>query len=212
MLQFLLLLYRLWRYRTKQSLFRYIRLHTSFTAKEQKKIRDAYDLMEYVFRDVTRESGEPYMTHLHAVTVIIVIHLKSRDIHEVIAALFHDVIEHFGDYWTYTRLEHYHCTTLAVYVLHLTKLSAIYFASEDECDIIYHSSFKTAEFAVVRVKIADRIHNTLTLHFCPISKQLRKIAETIEFYLRLAKDRGVLYPELRHAIRFARILAFVTRA
>lgn len=212
MLQFLLLLYRLWRYRTKQSLFRYIRHHTSFSAKDRRRIRDAYDLMEYVFRDVTRESGEPYMTHLHAVTVIVVTHLKSKDIHEVIAALLHDVIEHFGNYWTYTRLKHHHCSTLATYVLHLTKLSAIYFASEDECDVVYHSSFKTAELAVVRVKIADRIHNILTLRFCPIGKQLRKIAETIEFYLRLSKERGVLYQELRHAIRVARILAFVTRA
>lgn len=212
MLQFLLLVYRLWRYRTKQAFFQYLRLHTSFTAKERKKIRDAYVLMEYVFNDVTRESGEPYMTHLHAVAVIVVVHLKSRDIHEVIAALLHDVIEHFGDYWTYTRLKQRHCSTLARYVLHLTKLSAVYFSSEDECDIIYHSSFETAELAVVRVKIADRIHNILTLRFCPISKQLRKIAETIEFYLRLAKDRGVLYSELRHAIRFARILAFMTRA
>lgn len=211
MLQLLLLFYRLFRYRTKRSLFRYIRYHTDFSLKEQHQIRKAYDLMEYVFHDVTRESGAPYMTHLHAVAVIIVIHLKSHDIHEVITALFHDVVEHFGDYWTYTRLEQYYCSTLARYVLHLTKLSVVYFASEDECDILYHSSFKNAEMTVVRVKIADRIHNILTLRFCSTSKQLRKIAETIEFYLRLAKERGVLYPELRYAIRLARVIAFMTR-
>jgi GTP pyrophosphokinase len=212
MFKFFWLLLVLYRYRTKDSFFRYLRRHTEFTFKDRRLIRNTYGLMEYVFRDVSRESGEPYMTHLHAVLVIIVIYLKSRDMNEILAALLHDVIEHFGQYWTYNQLVYEYNPILARYVLHLTKISAVFFNSEEHCDTLYHASFQRAELPVIRVKIADRIHNVLTLRFCSVAKQLRKIAETIEFYLKWAKEQGILYSELRYSIRLARIFAFFTRA
>lgn len=213
MWKFLKLLWVLHRYRTRRALFRHIRKQVfPVSDPRYRLVRETYDLMEREFGNTVRESGEPYMTHLHAVTVIIVVYLKSRDINEILAALLHDAVEHFEGSWSYLRLSREYNPVLARYVLHLTKISVVHFVSESDRDQIYHSSFRNAEIVVVRIKLADRFHNILTLRFCPAAKQLRKIAETLEYYLEWAREQNVLYDELRWGIRLSRIIAFWSRA
>ena len=210
MLKFLALLWALRRYRTKKYLFRYIRKNT-FKPPSQEYLTfiKAYEEIERDFKDVRRESGAPYMTHIHAVVVIVVVHLQSESLNEILAALFHDSIEHFEDRWSFERIRWEYNPVLARFVLHLTKLSVAFFTSEADRDFMYHKSFKLLEIEVARVKIADRIANNLTLFFCSIEKQFRKISETIELYLGWAKERGIMYHELRIATKIASILLWI---
>ncbi len=213
MLKFMALLWALWRYRTKRALFKYMRTKVfKPTSPAYLTFIRAYEEIERDFRDVKRESGKTYMTHIHAVAVVVIVHLKSRDLNEILAALFHDAIEHFPEKWTYLLISRDYNVVLARWVLHLTKISVAYFTSEFDRDFAYHGSFDRAEHEVARVKIADRTHNNLTLYHCPLEKQLRKITETTDFYIDWAKDRNIMYHELSIATKIANIRAFFSSA
>ena len=208
---FLLLMRVLFQYQTKSAFFYYLRTRSGFLVTDQQRIIDAYQEMETVFKDVRRESKAPYMTHLHSVATIILIYLKSHEADEVIAALLHDVIEDFGDTWTKEKISEKYGSTVAGYVETLTKLSHIYCLTKEGCDRIYHASFQEAVLPVIRIKLADRFHNNVTLFYRPLSKQLYKIVETIEYYQPMAEERGVLSAEIGMSILFARCVAVFKR-
>ena len=212
MWRFLMLLCTLYFYRSKSAFFKYVRTRSGFTVREQVRIIDAYEEMEEVFKDVRRESRAPYMTHLHAVAVIVLIYQKSREPDEVIAALLHDLLEDFGESWSKERIGTQYGQRVAGYVDSLTKLSHIYCLSKEECDSAYHASFQRAGDSVTRIKLADRVHNNVTLFYRPLAKQLYKIVETLEHYIPLAQQKGILAEELSVSITFARFVASFKRA
>lgn len=211
MWRFLVLLCTLYFYRSKSAFFKYVRTCSEFSMQDRVRIIDAYEEMEEVFKDVRRESRAPYMTHLHAVAVIVLIYLKSRESDEVIAALFHDLLEDFGDIWSKEKIGKKYGQRVAGYVDGLTKLSHIYCLTKDECDSAYHASFQRAGNSVTCIKLADRFHNNVTLFYRPLAKQLYKIVETLDHYIPLAQRKGILAEELSMSITFARFITLFKR-
>lgn len=211
MFRFLMLLCTLYRYRHKETFLDYI--HSWLDAAQYAAITTAYAMMEEAFRDIKRESGAAYMTHLHAVAVIVTIHCDRRSDTDIITALFHDATEQFRAEWSKAKIQGrgsvlgFSGAEIATRVETLTKpLVSPEFPSPEARDTHYHRSFQHAEASVVVVKLADRIHNILTLFFCPKDKQRRKIAETIQHYQPCAREHRMLDTELWWSVWFARIM------
>ena len=57
----------------------------------------------------------------------------------------------------------------------------------------YFDSIRQSSVLVRRVKLADRLHNILTLEFCKPDKRSRKIKETRENILPIAKETDMRF-------------------
>ena len=143
------------------------------------------------------------MDHLRAVATILMIHLGVTDANEILAALLHDVTELFPKEWPNSRILEEYGREVAYLVDIMTKPSG----RDDETDEArearidtYHERFKTAKKAAVRLKMADWMHNILTLIYCTPEKQRRKWLEACQHALPRALEHGVLYEELRTAL------------
>ncbi len=210
-------------YASKKALFGYIEKHL-FTRKDYRYriIRDAYELCEQEFAGIKRESGEPYMTHLHAVMVIGVVHCGIQDYRIIAALVLHDLQEDFWVKWpTYHIAERYK-RDIALIVDECTIIPHFYhFASEEEREAFYYRRIKKSHavsprlrgkmrrnrYGSIPVKLSDRIHNILTLGFVDSqTRRINKIRETERHLLSLARKYQILYKELSAALREANSL------
>jgi (p)ppGpp synthase/HD superfamily hydrolase len=64
----------------------------------------------------------------------------------------------------------------------------------------YHQNLGRAPRQAILIKLADRLHNLLTLWDVSPAKQQRKITETQDFYLPIAESEIILIHELEAAI------------
>lgn len=203
MFEYLRLLSVLFRYRTKEQFFGYLNRWAPFELQAKETIRMTDALMEREFDGVRRDSDGPYMDHLRTVATILMIHLQVTDANEVLASLLHDVTEHFPDSWPISRIREEYGFEVAYLVDIMTKSSGCDDETEEERGIridTYHERFKTAEKAAVRLKMADWMHNILTLIYCTPEKQQRKWHEALQYALPRALEHGVLYGELWTAL------------
>jgi GTP pyrophosphokinase/guanosine-3',5'-bis(diphosphate) 3'-pyrophosphohydrolase len=145
--------------------------------------RDAHD-------GQMRSSGDPYITHPVAVTVLLA---NMRMDHETLAAaLMHDVIEdtpvtkqdladEFGD-------------TIADLVEGVSKLDKLHFKDKKEFQA---ENFRkmimamTQDIRVILIKLADRTHNMRTLGALRPDKKRRIAKETLEIYAPIANRLGI---------------------
>jgi (p)ppGpp synthase/HD superfamily hydrolase len=127
----------------------------------------------------------------------------TTDANEILAALLHDVTELFPEEWPNSRISKEYGREVAYLVDIMTKPPGF----DDETEKArearidrYHDRFKTAKKAAVRLKMADWMHNILTLIYCTPEKQQRKWFEACRHALPRALEHGVLYEELRTAL------------
>lgn len=209
MLQYMQLLSILLHYRTREHFLSYVRHSHVFSLDEQEQIISTYASMEKQFAGVRRESGGPYMDHLRSVATVSMIHLGVTDVEEILAALLHDVVEHFPEVWPRARIETLYGDRVASLVDTLSKPPVVLISGESEAHYQgrlternrkYHERFKTAERAAVRLKMSDWMHNILTLIYCPRDKQERKRLEALEYALPRAIEYQVLSCELWTAL------------
>lgn len=202
MFEYLRLLTILFRYRDEEQFLEYLN-RASFDTRKKETIRIVYGLMEKQFADIRRDSGGPYMDHLRAVATILMIHLGVTDANEILAALLHDVTELFPEEWPNSRISKEYGHEVAYLVDIMTKPPGF----DDETEKArearidrYHDRFKTAKKAAVRLKMADWMHNILTLIYCTPEKQQRKWFEACRHALPRALEHGVLHGELWTAL------------
>lgn len=137
-----------------------------------------------------RSSGDPYITHPVAVTVLLA---NMKLDHETLAAaLMHDVIEdtevskqeladEFGD-------------TIADLVEGVSKLDKLSFKDKKEFQA---ENFRkmvmamTQDIRVILIKLADRTHNMRTLGSLRPDKKRRIARETLEIYAPIANRLGI---------------------
>lgn len=165
--------------------------------KQVKKCYDAYLVAKKAHKGQMRRSGEPYITHPVAATLILA---KMRlDYETIMATLLHDVVEDtainkqdilkkFGEEVT--------CLVDGV-----TKLTKIKFESKAEAQAENFRKMVLAmvkDIRVILVKLADRLHNMRTLGVMPRAKKKRIAIETLEIYAPIANRLGMhsLYTEL----------------
>ncbi len=156
----------------------------------------AYCTAEDAFRHRQRESGDRYFEHLRAVALILIEHLRVRDHELIVVALLHDIVEDIEG-WTHRRVAFEFSERISNFVWWLTKPKVEDFRSEAERDRHYNEQLhERAPREVIIVKLADRLHNLVTMWDVSEEKRQRKILETENFYLPLAVREMVLIHEI----------------
>ncbi len=143
-----------------------------------------------------RRSGDPAITHpLHAAYSVAELQLDAET---VAAALLHDVQEDCNI--TNHELERRFGRTVARLVEGVTKLGQIPWqiredkASDERLQAENLRKMFLAmaqDLRVVLIKLADRLHNMLTLYALPPEDQARISRETLEIYAPLASRLGI---------------------
>lgn len=158
--------------------------------KELKSIQEAYDYAFSKHLGQTRRNGDPYIYHVLS-TAYYLAQLKMGP-KTIIAALLHDILEDTAV--TNEQLAEIFGTEIATLVEAVTKVS--YFAKENReqqkseyLRKIYLSM--AADIRVIIIKLADRMHNMLTISYLPPAKQQIIAKETLETYTAIAHRLGM---------------------
>ena len=163
-------------------------------------IERAYSTAKDAFRNKKREDGGRYFEHLRAVALIMMRYMRIRDADVIAAALLHDIIEDIEN-WSQERVTIEFNQSVGGLVWWVSKPSLTLFNGDKEArNRMYHQKLTRAPRMALMIKLADRLHNLLTLWNCEEEKQRRKVDETQHFYLPLAEKEFVLIHELEAAI------------
>lgn len=164
-----------------------------------KDIERAYDAAKKAFREDERDDGVRYFEHLRAVALIL-LYLRVTDHHMIIAALLHDIVEDHPEDWPIERVAVEFGVEVAELVLYCTKPPLEECGTKQEQDRIYHRRFIEAPRKFFLIKLSDRLHNVMTLGTCKLEKRVRKVSETLQFYMPHAEKHFILYYELKEAL------------
>ena len=162
-------------------------------------IEKAYKAAKDAFHDDVREDGVRYFEHLRGVALIL-LYLRVSDHELIIAALLHDILEDHPELWPLERIRKEFGERVALLVEYLTKPPESEYSTKEERDHVYHCRFCIAPREFFLIKLADRLHNILTLAACTPEKRRRKIEETWRYYMPFAEENFILYYELEEAL------------
>lgn len=168
---------------------------------DYKLIELAYQTAKDAFRESVREgTGERYFEHLRAVALIVMVYLRVRDAKVIAAALLHDIIEDVPS-WPYKRVKERFGHKVADLIWWVTKPSVEDFGGDKEArNRHYHHNLNRAPRKALIIKLADRLHNMITMWGVEEAKQRRKVRETQDFYMTLAEKCIILVHELESAL------------
>jgi len=153
-------------------------------------IKKAYQFALQAHDGQLRISGEPYITHPLAVSLILA--NLGLDDTTIAAALLHDVVED-----TKVDLKEIRETfgeEIALLVDGVTKLSRIEYYSKEERQVENYRKMFLAmakDIRVILIKLADRLHNMRTLKYQSFWKQREIAQETLEIFAPLASRLGI---------------------
>jgi GTP pyrophosphokinase len=163
-------------------------------------IERAYSTAEVAFAEKERDNGERYFEHLRAVALILMVYLRVRDANLIAAALLHDIIEDI-DGWSLERIAAQFNQIIAQLVWWVSKQKLSSFNGDKAMrNRAYHEKLGRAPREACIIKLADRLHNLLTLWDWTIDEQMRKVSETQDFYLPIAYREILLIHEIEAAI------------
>lgn len=156
----------------------------------RKTIRKAFNLALKSHEGMRRKSGEPYIFHPIAVARIV-----AEDIGlgttSIVCALLHDVVEDTDV--SLDDIEELFGPTRANIIDGLTKISQ----SMPGGNSLQAENFRkilltiSDDVRVIIIKIADRLHNMMTLESMAPQKQLKIASETLYLYAPLAHRLGL---------------------
>lgn len=155
-----------------------------------KTIDLAFQVANHAHLGQFRKSGEPYITH--PIEVATLIAEWGLDEQTIAGALMHDVIEDTSvNKEDLTRI---FGTSIAELVDSVTKLDKLHFESEEAAHAEYFRKVVLAmakDIRVILIKLADRMHNMLTLSSMRADKRRRIAQETMEIYVPIANKIGL---------------------
>ena len=164
-----------------------------------KKIRYAYYVAEKAHSGQVRKSGLPYILHPVAVAEILVD--LGMDDNTICAALLHDVVE--DSEMSLEQMRDLFGDEVGHLIDGVTKLALKPLENATVRQRKAAETTRTAEtlrkmllamakdFRVMVIKLADRLHNMLTLDAMEPAKQVRIAAETLDVYAPLAARLGI---------------------
>lgn len=174
-----------------ESLWVELRPHIAYISpKDRKRIQFGL-IMSYLSHDgQLRRSGEPYITHPVAVSVLLA--GLASDADTLIGGLLHDSVEDTP--MTFMTIESFFGPTVRQIVEGETKVSKLPKIAMSESSGVDKKKDEQTEnlrqmflamsedFRIILVKLADRLHNMRTLAGMPKHKQIRIARETIEIF------------------------------
>ncbi|GLF99685.1 RelA/SpoT family protein [Streptomyces yaizuensis] len=151
-------------------------------------LRKAYLLAESSHRGQFRKSGEPYITHPLAVTLILA--ELGAETTTLTASLLHDTVE--DTEVTLDQVTREFGAEVAYLVDGVTKLEKVDYGAAAEPETFRKMLVATGnDVRVMSIKLADRLHNMRTLGVMRPEKQARIARVTREVLIPLAERLGV---------------------
>ena len=154
-------------------------------------IRRAYVFAMKHHEGQFRRSGGPYVEHPIAVSNLLA---KMRmDETTIATGLLHDTLEDCPTV-DYGMIKELFGEEIAQLVDGVSKISQMQFSSQEQRQAENFKKILVAtakDIRVILVKLADRLHNMLTLEYVPREKRGRIARETMEIYVPLAQRLGI---------------------
>ncbi|MGW4381514.1 RelA/SpoT family protein [Kitasatospora sp. NPDC004531] len=148
----------------------------------------AYRVAEESHRGQTRKSGEPYITHPLAVTMILA--QLGADTTTLVASLLHDTVE--DTEMTLDQVAEDFGPEVAYLVDGVTKLEKVDFGAAAEPETFRKMLVATGDdVRVMVVKLADRLHNMRTIRHMKPASQVRIAKVTRDVLIPLAERLGI---------------------
>jgi guanosine-3',5'-bis(diphosphate) 3'-pyrophosphohydrolase len=164
---------------------------TDYLSKaDQARVTSAFEVAEQAHRGMFRKSGEPYIIHPVAVTILLA--EMRLDADALIAGLLHDTVEDTDI--TFEQLEQEFGAPVRRIVEGETKISKLavrVYADEQAENLRQMLLAMIGDVRIILVKLADRLHNMRTLASLAPEKQLRISRETLEIFAPLAHRLGI---------------------
>jgi GTP pyrophosphokinase len=152
------------------------------------RLRRAYVLAESSHRGQMRKSGEPYITHPLAVTLILA--ELGAETTTLTASLLHDTVE--DTEVTLDQVEREFGTEVGHLVDGVTKLEKVDYGAAAEPETFRKMLVAAgSDVRVMSIKLADRLHNMRTLGVMRPDKQARIAKVTRDVLIPLAERLGV---------------------
>ncbi|MET8947317.1 HD domain-containing protein [Streptomyces sp. NPDC004542] len=151
-------------------------------------LRRAYVLAESSHRGQMRKSGEPYITHPLAVTLILA--ELGAETTTLTASLLHDTVEDTDV--TLDQVREQFGEEVRYLVDGVTKLEKVEYGAAAESETFRKMLVATGnDVRVMSIKLADRLHNMRTLGVMRPEKQARIAKVTRDVLIPLAERLGV---------------------
>lgn len=161
------------------------------TKNDIEQIRVAYELAEYLHKEVKRESGEPYI--VHPLSAAITMANWYADTDTLSAALLHDVLEDTN--FTFEDIKQNQNINVAILVDGVSKLEGMKLS--DKQSLRWANERKLMEGflrdpRINLLKFSDRLDNMRTIQFKKKRlKQIENALETLDLFVPLANYLGV---------------------
>ncbi len=157
---------------------------------DREGLRAVHEFSEAMHKDQLRRSGEPFFTHPLAVAYLLA-DLKFDETC-VAVGLLHDVLE--DTLTTREVIGERFGPEIAELVEGVTKIGRHSYVRRDEVQAETFRKMILAsakDLRVIVIKLADRLHNMLTLEHLPPEKRRRISRETLEIYAPIAHRLGM---------------------
>jgi len=152
------------------------------------EIERAFDVARIAHEGQLRKSGEDYITHPVAVSLI----LAELGLNEttIIASLLHDTVEDTP--YSLDQLRVDFGDEIASLVDGVTKLDKLTYGPTAEAETVRKMVIAMSrDIRVLVIKLADRLHNARTWGFVSSESAQRKAQETLDIYAPLAHRLGM---------------------
>ncbi|MFX4294594.1 RelA/SpoT family protein [Streptomyces bohaiensis] len=151
-------------------------------------LRRAYDVAEQAHRGQMRKSGDPYITHPVAVTLILA--QLGAGTTTLVASLLHDTVEDTDV--TLEQVRRDFGEEVGHLVDGVTKLEKVDYGAAAESETFRKMLVAAgSDVRVLSIKLADRVHNMRTLGVMRPEKQKRIALVTRDVLIMLAERLGV---------------------
>jgi guanosine-3',5'-bis(diphosphate) 3'-pyrophosphohydrolase len=152
------------------------------------ELRRAFDIAVKAHEGQLRKSGEDYITHPVAVSLI----LAQLGLNEttIIASLLHDTVEDTP--YSLEQLRADFGDEISSLVDGVTKLDKLTYGPTAEAETVRKMVIAMSrDIRVLVIKLADRLHNARTWGFVSSESASRKARETLDIYAPLAHRLGM---------------------